>query len=196
MALYAVTGQEILLFVVLLINLDIVYQCLPFVRFDGYWALADLTGIPDFFSQMGAFLMSVLPIRRWQGARLPNLKLWVKTVFAAYVLVTVPVLSLLLFNLISNLPSIASTAWESLLAREAQAANALKDGLLLDVSVATVEALLLTLQMLAILYLLYSISRRFVRAVLIWSRPTPLRRATGTSFIVGVIALVAFLWAA
>ncbi|QIN77654.1 hypothetical protein GBA65_03060 [Rubrobacter marinus] len=196
MALYAVTGQEILLFVVLLINLDIVYQCLPFVRFDGYWALADLSGIPDFFSQMGAFLRSVLPLRRWKGARLPNLKPRVKTVFAAYVLVTVPVLSLLLFSLVSNLPSIASTAWESLRAQATQAARALDDGLLLDVAAATVEALLLTLQMLAILYLLYNIGRRFVRAVLTWSRPTPLRRAIGASLVVGVISLVAFLWAA
>ena len=194
MALYAVTGQEILLFVVLLINLDMIYQCLPFVRFDGYWALADFTGIPDFFSQMGAFLRSVLPLKRWKGARLPNLKPWVKTVFAAYILVTVPVLSLLLFNLIANLPSIASTAWESFLAREAQAARALSDGLFLDVAVATVEVLLLSLQMLAILYLLYNVGQRFVRAVLGWSRPSPLRRAIGASVILGVVALVAFLW--
>ena len=47
-SLYLVTGWEFLLFVVLLINSNIIYQCMPFVRFDGYWALADLTGIPDF----------------------------------------------------------------------------------------------------------------------------------------------------
>ena len=35
-----------------MIDMGILYQCMPFVRFDGYWALADLTGIPDFFSQM------------------------------------------------------------------------------------------------------------------------------------------------
>ncbi len=95
--LYLATGWEFLLFAVLLISSNIVYQCMPFVRFDGYWTLADLTGIPDFFSQMGAFLRSVLPLRRWKGARLPNLKPWVKAVFALYIIVTVPVLSLLLF---------------------------------------------------------------------------------------------------
>lgn len=195
MALYAVTGQEVLLLAVFLINLDIIYQCLPFVRFDGYWALADLTGIPDFFSQMGAFLRSALPLRRWEGAKLPDLKPWVKTVFAAYVLVTVPVLSLLLFNLISNMPSIASAAWESFLAHKTQAAHALNGGLYLDVAAATVEVLLLSLQMLAILYLLYNVGGRFVRAVLGWGKPTPLRRAVGASAIIGVVALVAFLWA-
>ena len=67
MGTYFATGQEFLLFFVLLINLDIIYQCIPFVRFDGYWALADLMGVPDFFSQMGAFLRSVLPLGRRKG---------------------------------------------------------------------------------------------------------------------------------
>jgi putative peptide zinc metalloprotease protein len=65
------------LVVVFLINLDILFQCLPFVRFDGYWALADLAGIPDFFSQMGAFVLSVVPIPAWKGNKLPKLKPWV-----------------------------------------------------------------------------------------------------------------------
>ena len=66
LALYLTTGQEFLLFAVFLINLDIVRQNVPFARLDGYWVLADLTGVPDFFSQMGAFLRSVLPLRRWK----------------------------------------------------------------------------------------------------------------------------------
>ncbi len=84
------------------------------MRFDGYWALADLTGIPDFFSQMGAFLRSVLPIPGWHGRRLPDLKPWVKTVFLAYVLVTVPILSLLLYTLVSHLPETLESLWSSL----------------------------------------------------------------------------------
>ena len=42
-------------FAVLLINLDIIRQNVPFARLDGYWALADLTDVPDFSSQMGRF---------------------------------------------------------------------------------------------------------------------------------------------
>jgi putative peptide zinc metalloprotease protein len=76
-AAYLVFRQEFLLVVVFLINLDILFQCLPFVRFDGYWALADLAGIPDFFSQMGAFVLSVVPIPAWKGNKLPKLKPWV-----------------------------------------------------------------------------------------------------------------------
>src|SRR5207248_4270206 len=60
MALYAATGREFLLFVVVLIDVEIVHQFLPFVRLDGYWALADLTGMPDFFSEIPAFLRTGL----------------------------------------------------------------------------------------------------------------------------------------
>jgi hypothetical protein len=80
------TGQEFSLFVALLIDSDVVYQCM---RFDSYWAFADLTSIPDFFSRRSTFLRSVLPLWCWKGTRLPNLKPWMRVIFALYV-VTVP----------------------------------------------------------------------------------------------------------
>jgi len=176
-ALFLLTGWEFLLVAVLLINLDILYQCLPFVRFDGYWALADLTGIPDFFLQMGAFLRSVLPIPGWKGDKLPALKPWVKGVFAAYIIVTVPVLSLLLFSLITGLPGIATTAWYSLLNQASGFSQALNDGNLLGMAASAVHALLLGIQMLGIGYLLYSLGRMLTRAI--WKRIGTMHRSEG-----------------
>lgn len=166
MCLSLLTGWEWLLVGVLLINLDMIFQCMPFVRFDGYWALADLTGIPDFFSQMGAFLRSVLPLPRWKGTRLPNLKPWVKGVFAAYVVVTVPVLVLLLFNLITRLPDIVRIAWLSLQNQAADFARASHGGDLVGVAVSVAQMLILGLQMLGITYLLYRLGRMVVRMIL------------------------------
>jgi putative peptide zinc metalloprotease protein len=60
----AVTGNQLLLFAALLINIEIGRQFIPFVRLDGYWLLTDLTGVPDFLSQMGPFLRSILPGRQ------------------------------------------------------------------------------------------------------------------------------------
>src|SRR5207245_1559386 len=50
LALYLVLGREFLLLLVVLIDLTILDQFIPFVRLDGYWVLADLTGVPDFFT--------------------------------------------------------------------------------------------------------------------------------------------------
>ena len=71
--LYVLTRQEVLLVMILLMNFEIIHQLLPVVRLDGYWTLADVTGIPDFFSRMGAFLRSILPISATlQAGRYPR----------------------------------------------------------------------------------------------------------------------------
>lgn len=165
MAVYLVSGREFLLFVVLLINLEIIYQCLPFVRFDGYWTLADLTGIPDFFSQMGAFLRSALPVPGWKGSRLPNLKPWVKAVFATYIFLTIPVLSLLLFMFVTRLPRIMATMWNSFLRQASEFSYAQSNGDLLGLAASVSQILLLGLQMLAIAYLLYRLGRLLAATV-------------------------------
>ncbi len=157
--LYAVTGWEFLLLAILMIDMGIVYQCMPFVRFDGYWALADLTGIPDFFSQMGAFLRSVLPLRRWQGAKLPDLKPWVRVVFILYILTTIPVLALLLFLLVTRLPLTLAIAWDSLKLLAGEFSLALDGQDFLGMTSSGLQAFILSLQMLGILYLLYSLTR-------------------------------------
>src|SRR2546423_11389411 len=49
MGVYLLTGHEFLLLMVLMINLEILHQLLPFLRLHGYWTLADITGVPEFF---------------------------------------------------------------------------------------------------------------------------------------------------
>src|SRR5207237_8648715 len=98
-ALYAVTRQEVLLLAVVLINFEIIHQLLPFLRLDGYWTLADITGVPDFFSQMMAFVRSVLPLKS-DGRKLPELKWWGKAVFGLYILITIPLLGFVLLLIV------------------------------------------------------------------------------------------------
>src|SRR5579884_2027791 len=101
---YFLTHQEFLLVLVILADFDIIYQLQPFIRLDGYWALADLTGIPDFFSQMGAFWRSVLPLSRWRGTRLPPLRPWAKAIYLLYLIVTLPALAFMLALVVRTLP--------------------------------------------------------------------------------------------
>ena len=164
--LYAVTGWEFLLLAVLMMDMGIVYQCMPFVRFDGYWALADLTGIPDFFSQMGAFLRSMVPLNRWRGAKLPNLKPWVKAVFVVYIVTTVPVLAMLLYLLITRLPVTAAVAWHSLTLLAGEFSLALGGRDPIGMATSGLQAFILSLQMLGILYLLYTLGRTLAVVVL------------------------------
>jgi hypothetical protein len=195
MALYWASGQEFLLLVVVLIGLDILYQSLVFVRFDGYWALADLTGIPDFFSQMCAFVRSVLPLPGWKGAKLPDLKPWVKAVFAAYILVTIPILALIFFVMVRMVPTTILTAWDSfhLLTQDFAHAQSHRD--LLGVVAAATQMLILALPVLALNYALYICSRQPLIALWHWSRPSAMRRVISGMGAAAAVAGLLFLWA-
>ncbi|HET8631789.1 MAG TPA: hypothetical protein VFL91_30565, partial [Thermomicrobiales bacterium] len=194
-ALYFVTGWEFLLVVVLLIDLDIVHQLLPFVRLDGYWALADLTGLPDFFSQIGPFLRTVLPLPAWRGRRLPDLKGWVKAVFALYILITVPLLVFLLGVTVKSAPRVLATAWDAFRQQGGAFGRAHAAGSFLGMTSAAVQMALLALPALGLVFMLGNLARRGFGALWAWSRPTPARRAVGALGTVAAVALVGFLWA-
>src|SRR5581483_4704418 len=59
-ALYAATSAETLLLVIAVTHLEMLEQLLPFVRFDGYFILSDLVGVPDLFARVAPVLRSCL----------------------------------------------------------------------------------------------------------------------------------------
>jgi len=193
--LYLLTGQPFLLLAVLLIDIDIIHQCLPFVRLDGYWTLADLTGIPDFFSYMGPFIRGVLPVKRRDSDNtVPEFKRWVKILFALYILVTIPVLAFLLFVMIKNVPRILATAWDSFHQQGIALSGAWSGGHYGGVTLAVLQMLLLALPVAGLGFTLFSLARAGFRALWNWSRPTPARRAAGSLATAMVAALLAYLW--
>jgi putative peptide zinc metalloprotease protein len=111
---YGVTGKDALLLLVVLSNLNTIYQFFPLVRLDGYWVLADLTGIPDFYSLMGSYIRGILPFKRWKGSRLPDLKPWVRAFFGLYTLIAIPGLVFFFIVLMRRIPDIVTTAWDAL----------------------------------------------------------------------------------
>ncbi len=180
--LAAVTHHDVLLFVAVLINADVIRQLLPFARFDGYWALVDLTGMPDFFSQMKPFLLGLLPGRK-QRAGLPALKGWVRAVFLMYTLVTIPVLIALLGWTLTRLPVLTMILSDSLQRQVAFAVSAFHHGNRMVVAASLVQILLLCFEVVGLTHLLYAAVARPLLGV--WNRINPLpptrRAATVTT---------------
>ena len=58
--LYAATNAEILLLAIAVIQLEMLEQLLPFARFDGYWILSDLGGVPDLFARIPPILKNAV----------------------------------------------------------------------------------------------------------------------------------------
>jgi putative peptide zinc metalloprotease protein len=157
--LYFVTHQEVLLFAVAATNVEILFNLVPLGRFDGYWALADLTGIPDFFSLMGPFLRSLVPLPFLRGQKLPRLKTWVRAVYALYTLIAVPALALIFAKLLLIIPSMLPEVGASLgsVGQAIQQAHDAGDGSALFSALANMAVLLILL--IPLLYMALSLAR-------------------------------------
>ncbi|MFL5777355.1 MAG: hypothetical protein ACJ761_00300 [Chloroflexota bacterium] len=194
MAIFAATGSEFLLLVVVILNIEVIHQTLPFVRLDGYWALADITGIPDFFSQILPFLRTHMP--RWlplpEGPKLAELKAWGTAVFAVYLAVTVPLLLFLLFVILRTAPRLIATALDAMGHQVQTIGGAV--GPLVTLA-AIVQIVALSLPLIGVVFTLFTVARRVFAAIWRWSRPTPVRRVAGSLASAALIGVVAFLWA-
>jgi putative peptide zinc metalloprotease protein len=190
---YFALAQEWLLVLVFFVDLDIARQLLPFVRFDGYWALTDLVGIPDILSQMRIALMR--RVRRG-GARAggAELKPWARPILAAYTLVTTPILVLLLVLLLVRGPLAVAALSTSLRFAAEVLVLAWSRGQIVSGITAGLMVALLALQVFAVAFVLYTLVRGAFRALWRWSQPSRRRRVATVVFSGVAIALLATYW--
>jgi putative peptide zinc metalloprotease protein len=165
MAVALLSGHEFLLVAVLAINLEMLRQLLfPFVRFDGYWLLADLTGVGDLFAHAGPVLRSVLPGNRVPASAGPRMKPWARRVFLGYLVFAVVALTGLVYVFATRAPEFVVTGWQSLEAQAQAAFAALEGGVdVLAFMTAAIQALLLALPLLAACFLLYTVTHLVLR---------------------------------
>jgi hypothetical protein len=173
---------------------DILSENMPFVRFDGYWALADLTGLPDFFSLIGPFLRSVLPLAKKAGDKLPNLKPWVRVAFGGYIIVTACVLVVSMVLMIVYEPALLEGTWGALLAQRGAFAAARGKADVLGMVAPALQAILLALPLAGNVYLLFRLSRAVVRTLWNLGKRLPGWIKTPVLATAAVVVLVTFLW--
>src|SRR5437867_2681317 len=155
-AAYAASRRPLLPFAVLLIQMEVVRQLLPFVRLDGYWLLADLTGIPDFFSQTG------LIMNRMTSAAL---KPWARTCFLAYLAVTTPLLGVLFVLIALGLPHLLLMTWTAMQRQFAVFAWAVDARDVLAVAAVATQLAILAVAPIATTLLVFGAARAGVAAV-------------------------------
>ncbi|WP_171164151.1 hypothetical protein [Streptomyces sp. I05A-00742] len=162
LGLYVATGFQPLLVAILSVNLEIVQQLLPTLRFDGYYIVADLIGIPDLFKYIGPILRRVV-LRRPKDDRLKALKRWPQIVVAFWVLFLIPVLLLQLGILVLNLPQLLVSDWQQarLLIENAGASG----NQVLGMTSACLQILLLALPVAGLVLILWGAARSLVRFV-------------------------------
>jgi putative peptide zinc metalloprotease protein len=190
---YFWTHYEPLLVVIALQNIEIIHQFLPFLRLDGYYIIADLTGVPDIFGRIRPVLRSLIPGRE-TPPEVAELKPWVRVAVTAWVLVTIPVVICIYGFLVLNAPRIFATAWDSLLKQVHIGSAAWSHGDWLLLGLAVLQAILLTLPSVGLVYSLVGTVRRLAVGVWHKTQGQPLRRAAAVLVGAAIVAVVGWAW--
>jgi putative peptide zinc metalloprotease protein len=192
LGLFALTGQEFFLVVIMLLDIEILYQMLPFVRMDGYWILADLTGIPDFFTRMGATLRGLLPGGKKE--EMAPLKPTARLVFLLYTIIVVPLLALLIFGAFKSFPSVVATVADSSVKLMTTFDQSRASGDTLGAVSAIVQVGLLLLQAFGLAMVIFMIGRRALTALWRWGQGSMGRRAVSSLGTTAALIALVLLW--
>lgn len=192
-ALYAVTGFEPLLLVIVTQHIEAAHQLLPFLRLDGYYVLADATGVPDLFSRIKPILVSALP---WKApdARVRELKTWVRVVVTIWVLLVVPLLLFQVGMILLHLPRIVATAWDSLGKQQDTVGKAVGHGDVLRAGIGIVQALILVVPVLGITLSFGRLGRRMATKGWKATEGSPVARLALCGITVAAVGALAYTW--
>lgn len=191
--LYAVTGFEPLLLLIVAQHFEIAHQLLPVVRLDGYYIVADLTGVPDLFSRLRPILASMVPGRP-VDERVKVLKPWVRVAVTLWVLVVVPLLVFQLFMLAAHLPRIVGTAWDSLGKQMDTMSKAFGSGDAVAGVAGVVQILALSLPVIGIVLIFVRLGHRTGRGVWRGTEGKPLLRTAALGAGTAGAVLLAMAW--
>ncbi len=190
---YAVTGFEPLLLLAVVQHFEMAHQLLPVVRLDGYYIVADATGVPDLFNRIRPILTSLLPGRE-PDERVRALKPWVRVAVTAWVLVVVPLLGFQLLLVLLHLPRILATGWDSAGRGWGAASDAFGAGDPLGGMANAVQLLILGVPTVGILLVLARTAHRSGRAVWRRTEGRPLARASALAVSGALGALLVSSW--
>ncbi|MDX6676615.1 MAG: putative peptide zinc metalloprotease protein, partial [Solirubrobacteraceae bacterium] len=191
--LYALTGFEALLLLVVIQTFAIVQQSLPLLRLDGFYIISDLTGVPDMLTRIKPVLRRLIPGRE-PDPRVTELKPWVRKVVTGYICTVVPLIALLFVLMLIHAPRAFATGYDSLAVHYARIGPDFSDGRTGKGILNLFEMLILLLPLAGITYTIGRIAKRAGGGAWNWSATHPARRgglALGTAAAVG---FVAFLW--
>jgi putative peptide zinc metalloprotease protein len=142
--LYLRTDATWLLPGILLMHVQAAQQFLPSIRFDGYYMLADLAGVPELFNYVGPVLKSLVPGRP-AHPRVQELRPRSRRLIVLWVTVTVPMLLFYLVTFLLVVPRVLPVVWDVLLDYQSRMEAAMRAGDVTTVALSVFQLLLILL---------------------------------------------------
>jgi putative peptide zinc metalloprotease protein len=193
MAAYGTTGIPVLAAAIVLTHAEIVQQLVPSLRFDGYFILADLIGVPDLFRRIGPTLRGLIPGQP-KDARVQDLKRPARLIITAWVMLIVPLLGTELTLVILNGPALVRTLARSLSAGQQAAVAQFGRAEIAAGLVTVISTVLLVLPMAGLAYILCRVSRTTFRRAVLATRGHPALRFLAAAGILIAAAGLTVHW--
>ena len=192
---YAGTSAEVLLLVIAVTHLEMLEQLLPFVRFDGYFILSDIVGVPDLFARVTPILRSTVSRGR-RDPRVTGLRGYARIVVTGWVVCVIPLLTISLGYLLLHLPQINRALWRAG-SQQAHLMSAHLAGHSYGLAALDVVGIaLVTLSLAGSLYIMIGLARRLAVAGLRWSAGRPGRRLLAAAGCLAGLAALTVFWTA
>jgi putative peptide zinc metalloprotease protein len=190
---YFVTGFEPLLIVALVQHFGILQQMLPLLRLDGYYVLADLTGVPDLFARIRPTLRSLIPWRKTESA-VKELKPWVRVVVTLWVMTVVPLLLYVFTMMVISAPRLIATAYDSFFIQLDRVRAAFGGGETTKGVASSFQLVALALPATGMAYSFGRVSKRVAAGAWKQSKERPFLRVFYGALGIAMVAGLAYLW--
>jgi putative peptide zinc metalloprotease protein len=190
--IYVATSSQVLLLVIAITHLEMLDQLLPIVRFDGYFILSDVIGVPDLFARVLPIVKSALPAGR-RDPRVAGLRRGARIVVTGWVLCVIPLLLFTMGYLLLHLPGVDRALWNAASLQAHLMTAAAAGHHYAAAAVDAIGAVLVILPGAGSLYITARLARQVTTLGRRWSAGRPVRRllAAGTGLAV-MTALAAF----
>ena len=192
-AAYRTTGLAVLASAIVLTHAEIIQQLVPSLRFDGYFILADLIGVPDLFRRIGPTLRGLIPGQP-ADARVQDLKRPARLILTAWVTLIVPLLGTELTLVILNGPALVGTLGRSLGAGRQAAVAQFGRAEIAAGLVTVISMVLLVLPMAGLAYILYRVARTTFRRAVLATRGHPALRSLAAAGVLAAAAGLTVHW--
>jgi putative peptide zinc metalloprotease protein len=191
--MYVGTSAQILLLVIAVTHLEMLDQLLPIVRFDGYFILSDLIGVPDLFARVVPIVKSALPAGR-RDPRVAGLRRSARIVVTAWVLCVIPLLLFTIGYLLLHLPAFERALWHSGRVQAHLISAAAVGHHYALAAIDAVSIVLLTLPGVGSLYIATRLARQVAAPGRHWAADYPVRRLIAAGTGIAVTAALAAVW--
>jgi putative peptide zinc metalloprotease protein len=191
--IYVATSAQVLLLVIAVTHLEMLDQLLPIVRFDGYFILSDLIGVPDLFARVVPIVKSALPAGR-RDPRVAGLRRSARIVVTGWVLCVIPLLTFTLGYMLLHLPGIDRALWGSARIQAHLVSAAVGGHHYAVAAVGAIGVVLVILPGAGSLYITARLARRVAALGRRWSVGRPVRRRLAAAAGLAVLTGLAAFW--